>query len=426
MDANLDLLLTIVYGIADDFLPRRPGNARRKITDAEIVALCVAQAIMGIPSDPRFLAVAANRLVHLFPQLPARDAFHKRRLRLSPQIEALIAHFARQSPGYMDELLLVDSTPVECARSRETVKRGGSSSLGDALSNAADDGDCASHSRDFWGFRLHALFAPNRIRLARQPERRRRPRVSLRCDRVAFSLGPVQQRVDVIPGDAERSPNTDRRQDALVNPVPDRLGGYLELLGDLRDGEQRVAHDDQSNSTSDPMDAAEPAVLAACVPSSRAMSAESSSTTTRASSTARRTSPTSDAPRRRRAATSRSTRRPNSTLTGVEPRPARNALQVSSLTWTRAIRSRGAFPLAIACCSRCRARRPICMQRIRCTGRCNCVRSGAQRRGAGMPELRADRVARGRQRRLGCSKWMRARGYATSRMNVSAAALRES
>ena len=161
MDANLDLLLTVVYCIADDFLPKRAGNARRKITDAEIVTLCIAQAIMGIPSDPRFLAVAARRLVHLFPQLPARDAFHKRRLRLSPQIEALIAHFARQSPGFVDDLLLVDSTPVECARSRETVKRGGSSSLADALSNAADYGYCASHSRYFWGFRLHALFAPD-------------------------------------------------------------------------------------------------------------------------------------------------------------------------------------------------------------------------------------------------------------------------
>jgi len=161
MDANLDLLLTVVYCIADDFLPKPAGNARRKITDAEIVALCVAQAIMGIPSDPRFLAVATKRLEHLFPQLPARDAFHKRRLRLSPQIEALIAHFARQSPGFFDDLLLVDSTPVECARSRETVKRGGSSSLADALSNAADYGYCASHSRYFWGFRLHALFAPD-------------------------------------------------------------------------------------------------------------------------------------------------------------------------------------------------------------------------------------------------------------------------
>jgi hypothetical protein len=123
--------------------------------------LCVAQAIMGIPSDPRFVAVAGKRLRHLFPTIPARDAFHKRRLRLSGQIEALIAHFARQSPGFFDDLLLADSTPVECARSRETVKRGGSSSLAEALTDAADYGYCASHSRFFFGFRLHALFAPD-------------------------------------------------------------------------------------------------------------------------------------------------------------------------------------------------------------------------------------------------------------------------
>jgi hypothetical protein len=159
MDANLDLLLTVVYCITDDFLPQRPGNARRRITDPEIITLCIAQAIMGLPSDERFLAVARYRLTHLFPYLPARESFHKRRLRAGGQIEALIAEFARRSPGFFDDLLLVDSTPVECARSRETVKRGGGSSLDDALSNAADYGYCASHSRHFWGFRLHALFA---------------------------------------------------------------------------------------------------------------------------------------------------------------------------------------------------------------------------------------------------------------------------
>jgi hypothetical protein len=159
MDADLDLLLIAVYCTVDDLLPCKPGNARRRISDAEVITLCIAQAMMGIPSDPRFLAVAAKRLCHLFPHLPERSAFHKRRLRLSGVIEALIAEFARHSPGFYDDLLLVDSTPVECARSRETVKRGGQSSLGDALSNAADYGYCASHSRFFWGFRLHALFA---------------------------------------------------------------------------------------------------------------------------------------------------------------------------------------------------------------------------------------------------------------------------
>ena len=53
--------------------------------------------------------------------------------RLADTIEWLMGVFASQSPGYHDDLLLIDSTPVECARSRETVKRS-------ALADAADYG----------------------------------------------------------------------------------------------------------------------------------------------------------------------------------------------------------------------------------------------------------------------------------------------
>ena len=51
-------------------------------------------------------------------------------------------------------MLLIDSTPVECARSVEATRYS-------ALADAADSGDCASHSRCFWGFGLHAIFAPD-------------------------------------------------------------------------------------------------------------------------------------------------------------------------------------------------------------------------------------------------------------------------
>jgi hypothetical protein len=159
MLADLDLLLIAVFCAADDLLPAAAKNARRIVTDAEVITLCVAQAIMGMTSDPRFLAVARKRLCHLFPTLPDRAGFYKRREALSDTIEALIAQFAADSPGAVDDVLLVDSTPVECARSRETVKRGGASSLADAISDAADYGYCASHSRFFYGFRLHTLFA---------------------------------------------------------------------------------------------------------------------------------------------------------------------------------------------------------------------------------------------------------------------------
>mgnify|MGYP000883460807 FL=1 len=154
MDADLDTLCTVIYCTADDLLPAARANARRKVTDAELVTLCVAQAIMGIPSDRRFLAAARRQLGHLFPDLPSQPAYWKRRRRLADAIEWLMVHFAQQSPGFSDDLLLVDSTPVPCAASRETAKRS-------QLADAAGYGYCRSHSRWYWGFRCHLLAAPD-------------------------------------------------------------------------------------------------------------------------------------------------------------------------------------------------------------------------------------------------------------------------
>ena len=78
MRADLDLLCISVYCTADDLLPQRPRNARRKLSDAEIVTLCVAQVLMGIPSDRRVLRAARSQLGHLFPVLPTQDGLHKR------------------------------------------------------------------------------------------------------------------------------------------------------------------------------------------------------------------------------------------------------------------------------------------------------------------------------------------------------------
>jgi hypothetical protein len=134
MLADLDLLLIAVFCRADDLLPRGVKNARRILTDAEVVTVCVAQSMMGITSDERFLRTARKQLSHLFPVLPKRAGYLKRCLRLSDTIEALIGEFARDSPGFHDDLVLVDSTPVECGRSIETSRR---SPLAELMSTAA-------------------------------------------------------------------------------------------------------------------------------------------------------------------------------------------------------------------------------------------------------------------------------------------------
>jgi transposase len=177
MLADLDLLLTMVFYTADNLLPAARVNARRALTDAEVVTLLVAQSIMGITSDRRFVKVARKQLVRLFPGLVGQSGLHKRRAGLADALEVVMATLARECPGFWDELVLLDSTPVECARSRETVKRAGASTLDDAIANAAGYGYCRSHSRFFYGMRLHAAFGadgtPRALRLtaADRPER---------------------------------------------------------------------------------------------------------------------------------------------------------------------------------------------------------------------------------------------------------------
>lgn len=172
MHANLDALLTATYVLIDDFLPKRPPRPGRppEITDAEVVTLLVAQALLQVPDDRRFLATARCRLGHLFPYLPEQPGYSKRVRALTPQIERAINYLAFISPSFCDGLRLLDSTPVPCAASRETVKRS-------ELAGIATYGYCRSHSRYFWGFRLYLLCAADgtpiafELAPANEPER---------------------------------------------------------------------------------------------------------------------------------------------------------------------------------------------------------------------------------------------------------------
>ena len=155
MLANLDALLTALYVRVDDLLPKRrgPGHPPR-ISDAELIALAVAQMFLGIPNDRKFLALARWRLGHLFPYLPQQPGYNKRLRALAPTIARVITELAVSSPSFCDNLRLLDSTPVPCGQSRQTARRS-------ELAGLAAYGWCKSHSRYFWGFRLYLLCAPD-------------------------------------------------------------------------------------------------------------------------------------------------------------------------------------------------------------------------------------------------------------------------
>jgi hypothetical protein len=62
----------------------------------------------------------------------------------------VIRVLAADTSLWADDVWVVDSTPIECGRSRQTVNRS-------ALAGWAQYGYCASHSRFFWGLRLHLV-----------------------------------------------------------------------------------------------------------------------------------------------------------------------------------------------------------------------------------------------------------------------------
>jgi hypothetical protein len=153
---DLDTLLTALYVEIDDHVVParlvRPGAYTPKLSDAELVCLAVAQVLLGFSSEHRWLRFAYCHLGGLFPNLPKQPGYNKRLRRAEPLLRAAIVHIASRTPSWFDDLWLVDSTPLPCAASRQTVQRS-------ELAGEAGYGYCASHSRFFWGFRLYLVCA---------------------------------------------------------------------------------------------------------------------------------------------------------------------------------------------------------------------------------------------------------------------------
>jgi hypothetical protein len=158
--ADLDTLLIGLYVLADDLLPRRKGPGRKpRISDAELICLAVAQVLLDCSKERRFLRFARRRLGHLFPYIPNQSGYNKRVRALAPQIVRVLGYLAYISPSWCDGLRLLDSTPVPCAASKQTVKR-------TDFAGHGSYGYCASHSRYFWGFRLYLLLAADGMPIA--------------------------------------------------------------------------------------------------------------------------------------------------------------------------------------------------------------------------------------------------------------------
>ena len=144
MTASLETLVVAAYVFADSL--SIPGSGPEgKVTDQELIALAVAQAATGLPSDRQFLGMIGRRLAGWFPHLRDQTQYNRRLRRLVPHIcavQLMVAELIAEG-----EVRLADGTLIACANYPGCASHS-------QLAGHASYGYCPSKSQFVWGMRL--------------------------------------------------------------------------------------------------------------------------------------------------------------------------------------------------------------------------------------------------------------------------------
>ena len=158
MNNDIETLATALYVKIDDLLKGRPdlaparpvGGIPPTLSDAELLTMAVMSALLGFKSEHRWLRYVNKHLAVMFPRRIGQSGYNKRMRKAFFLFIWVIRMLAADTSLWSDDVWVVDSTPVQCGCSRETVLRSD-------VAGWAEYGYCASHSRYFWGLRLHLV-----------------------------------------------------------------------------------------------------------------------------------------------------------------------------------------------------------------------------------------------------------------------------
>ena len=106
--------------------------------------MAVMSALLGFTSERRWLRYASDHLAAMFPRQIGQPGYNKRLRKAFVLFIRVIRMLAMDTMLWSDDVWVVDSTPVECGRSRETARRSDAD-------GQAQYGYCAGHCRYFWG-----------------------------------------------------------------------------------------------------------------------------------------------------------------------------------------------------------------------------------------------------------------------------------
>jgi hypothetical protein len=145
---DLEALVVAGYVFADEFRVAARSGRPAKITDAELVALAVCQAAVGISSDRQFLGLVSRILPGWFPHLPDQSQYNRRLRGLVELLSAVQQQLAR----WLDSggVRLADGTQLALANYPGCEARS-------EFAGFARYGYSKSQHRFVWGVRLVLL-----------------------------------------------------------------------------------------------------------------------------------------------------------------------------------------------------------------------------------------------------------------------------
>jgi len=156
MITDFDDFVTWMYVLIDDIWQRieplyhRPGP-QPKCSDSELLTMAIVGECREWDKETNLLGEWRN-YPHLFPTLPERSRFNRRRRNLS----AAINHIRQIVLGVLDvaqeKQCVIDSLPIEVVQFHLVP-----SSTADWAAYGATFGRCATKKRTIYGYRLHLL-----------------------------------------------------------------------------------------------------------------------------------------------------------------------------------------------------------------------------------------------------------------------------
>jgi hypothetical protein len=162
MIADFTELCTYIYVLVDELYQRvavpydqRPGP-RSAFSDSELITLTLAAELLGLDAETRFLAYVRRNHLALFPLLPERSRYNRRRRQLIEVTNrirgGLMERLWRVLEAEGRDLAVIDSVPVPVVGYHHAAGE-------HRWWGEADFGRVPSKKQRIYGFKLHLLIS---------------------------------------------------------------------------------------------------------------------------------------------------------------------------------------------------------------------------------------------------------------------------